>query len=70
MMRAILRFQVNNESMKVYFLILRNSKRVNPSKSPFQKFDPKTILSLPYIGNTWAPLKLVKNEKEKKVEKL
>ena len=25
------------------------SKRVNPSKSPFQKFDPKTVLSL-FIG--------------------
>ena len=23
---------------------------VNPSKAPFQKFDPKTMLSLPYIG--------------------
>ena len=25
------------------------SKRINPSKSPFGKFDPKTILSLPCI---------------------
>ena len=23
---------------------------VNPTKSQFRKFDPKTILSLPYIG--------------------
>ena len=33
--------------------IFRNqvtSKRVNPSKSPFRKFDAKTILSLPYVG--------------------
>ena len=26
------------------------SKRVNPSKSQFRKFDPKSIFSLPYMG--------------------
>ena len=28
------------------FQIQGTSKRVNPSKSPLQKYDPKTILSL------------------------
>ena len=32
------------------FPIQENSKRVNVSKSPFQKFNPKTILFLPYIS--------------------
>ena len=31
---------------KCDFWIQGTSKRVNPSKSPFRKFDPKTILSL------------------------
>ena len=30
----------------VIFRIQETSKRVNPSKSPFPKFDPKTILFL------------------------
>ena len=30
----------------VIFGFRRSSKRVNPSKSPFRKFDPKTILSI------------------------
>ena len=30
----------------VIFGFKRTSKRVNPSKSPLRKFDPKTILSL------------------------
>ena len=31
------------------FRIQRTSKRVNPSKYPFQKFDKNTIFSLPYM---------------------
>ena len=32
------------------FPIQETSKSVNPSKVPVQKFDPKRILSLPYMG--------------------
>ena len=35
---------------KCDFRIQRFSKRVNPSKSQFRKFDSETTLSLPYIG--------------------
>ena len=36
----------HTKSKKWDFQIQGASKRVNPSKSPFRKFDPKTILSL------------------------
>ena len=42
----------------VIFRIQRASKRVNPSKSPFRKFDPKIIFFLIIDGY----------EKEKKVK--
>ena len=35
-----------DEKLKCNFRIQGTSKRVNPSKSPFRKFDPKTILFL------------------------
>ena len=34
----------------VVFGFSETEKCVNPSKSPVQKFDPKTMLSLPYMG--------------------
>ena len=34
----------------VIFRIQGTRKRKNPSKSPFQKSDPKTVLSLPLHG--------------------
>ena len=34
------------EREKCDFRIQGTSKRVNPSKSPLRKFDPKTVLSL------------------------
>ena len=30
--------------------IQETSRRINPSKTQFRKFDPKTKLSLPYMG--------------------
>ena len=36
--------------LKCDFQIQGTSKRVNPSKSLFPKFDPKTILSQPCMG--------------------
>ena len=37
---------------KTEFWIQEASKYVNTSESPFRKFKPKAILSLPYMGET------------------
>ena len=39
-----------DQSLKILFSDQGPSKCVYPSKSPFRKFDPKTLLSLLYIG--------------------
>ena len=36
-----------DQRLKMIFGFREASKRVNPSKSPLRKFNPKTILSLP-----------------------
>ena len=55
MVQFVFNFAINKQSdtyrhrptiKNVIFRLRGISKRVNPSKSPLRKFDPKTILSL------------------------
>ena len=42
---------IQKPAAKNDIFVIRGSQNVNPSKSLFRKFDPKTKLSLPCMGN-------------------